>query len=151
VSSDGPQGDHPTVELNPAEVLAAVGEALYVWDIGGDGLTWTANAADVLKVADRAAIATGRTYVQILDPRNTQARFDAVVRSDRRDDATAYPTASSTACARPPARKRCGSRTPAAGSPVATASPRAPSAPCASSTIVTRKSSASSTSPDTTS
>jgi diguanylate cyclase (GGDEF)-like protein len=72
--------------LDATEILASVGEALYRWDIASDVLAWSANVGDVLLVRDRAAISTGRGYAQLLNADNVQARFDAVMRSDRRDD-----------------------------------------------------------------
>ena len=72
-------------KLDPTEILASVGEALYRWDIKTDTLVWSANVGDVLQVRDAAAISTGRTFAQFLEPDNVQARFEAVVRSDQRD------------------------------------------------------------------
>ena len=91
MSSDGPEGNHPTPQPDPAEILAAVGEALYVWDIAADVLSWSATASVVLGIADAAVLATGRGYAQVLEPGNAQARFDAIVRSDRRDDGKGVP------------------------------------------------------------
>lgn len=74
------------VPLDPAAILASVGEVAYDWRIDSDELRWSTNAADVLLIRDLAAIATGRGYAQILDADNAQARFDAVMKSDKRDD-----------------------------------------------------------------
>jgi diguanylate cyclase (GGDEF)-like protein len=40
----------------------------------------------VLRVTDIATISTGRRYAQLLDARNVQARFDAVMQTDQRDE-----------------------------------------------------------------
>jgi diguanylate cyclase (GGDEF)-like protein len=72
--------------LDASEILASVGEALYRWDVESDVLIWSANVGDVLLVRDPAAIATGHAYAHFLEPDNLQARFDAVIRSDRRDE-----------------------------------------------------------------
>ena len=45
----------PPARLDPSEILASVGEALYRWDVKNDDLTWSANAADVLLVRDIGA------------------------------------------------------------------------------------------------
>jgi len=66
-------------------ILASVGDALYQWDIESDVLSWSANAGDVLLVSDPAAIATGRAYAQLVEKDDSQARFDAVMRSEQRD------------------------------------------------------------------
>ena len=72
--------------LDATEILAAVGEALYQWDIESDALIWSANVLGVLRVKDIAPISTGRRYAQLLDAGNVQARFDAVMLTDQRDE-----------------------------------------------------------------
>jgi hypothetical protein len=72
--------------LDATEILASVGEALYRWDIESDVLLWSANAGDVLLVRAPETIALGRAYAQLLEPDNVQARFDAVVKSEQRDE-----------------------------------------------------------------
>ncbi len=90
VSSNGEAGRTPpsakAAALDAAEILASIGEAFYLWDIGSDRLTWSANVGDVLLVPDVEAISTGRGYAQILDPENHQSRLDAVTASDQRDE-----------------------------------------------------------------
>ncbi len=76
----------PSAQFDAAQILASVGEVAYDWRVDTDMLLWSANAADVLLIADVAAIATGRGYAQILEAENTQARFDAVMQSNKRDD-----------------------------------------------------------------
>jgi diguanylate cyclase (GGDEF)-like protein len=71
---------------NATEILASVGEALYCWDIGSDVLLWSANAGVVLRLADLDSIASGRAYAALLEADNVQSRFDAVIKSDQRDD-----------------------------------------------------------------
>ncbi len=73
-------------DLDAAQILASVGEVAYDWRIDSDVLLWGDNAADVLLIPDVAAISTGRGYAQILEAENAQARFDAVMQSDKRDD-----------------------------------------------------------------
>jgi len=73
------------------DVFAAIGEAPYEWQIASDALTWGANAADVLRVADPHLIATGRAFAKLLDPDNVQTRFDAVVRSSAADNGAGVP------------------------------------------------------------
>jgi diguanylate cyclase (GGDEF)-like protein len=76
----------PGAPFDAAQILAAVGEVAYDWRIDADILLWGNNAAEVLLVRDPAAISTGRGYAQILDAENAQARFDAVMQSNKRDD-----------------------------------------------------------------
>ncbi len=105
MSSNGPQDSSTVGRLNrtgeideasakaktvarfdATEILASIGEALYHWDIDSDILVWSANVGDVLLIRDPEAISTGRAYAQFLEADNLQARFDAVVRSDHRDE-----------------------------------------------------------------
>jgi diguanylate cyclase (GGDEF)-like protein len=73
-------------QLDAAAILASVGEVAYDWHIDTDALSWSANAAGVLLIRDVAAISSGRAYAQLLEADNAQARFDAVMQSDKRDD-----------------------------------------------------------------
>ena len=77
--------------LDAAEILASVGEALYRWDIKNDILTWSPNAAEVFLVADIGTIGSGRAYAQLFEPDNTQAPFDAIVKSVERDEGQGVP------------------------------------------------------------
>ncbi len=72
--------------LDAAEILAAVGEVAYDWRIDSDELLWSGNAGKALLIPDIAAISSGRAYAQLLEAENTQARFDIVAKSDKRDD-----------------------------------------------------------------
>jgi diguanylate cyclase (GGDEF)-like protein len=63
-----------------------VGEVAYDWRVDTDVLLWSANVADVLLVRDPSAMSTGRGYAQLLEAENAQARFDAVMQSNKRDD-----------------------------------------------------------------
>jgi hypothetical protein len=81
-----PSGPNVAAKLDAADILASVGAALYHWDIESDALVWSPNVLDVLRVADVATISTGRRYAQLLDAANVQARFDAVMQTDQRDE-----------------------------------------------------------------
>jgi diguanylate cyclase (GGDEF)-like protein len=87
LGADKPRGTTPpSPQFDAAQILASVGEAAYDWRIDTDVLLWGNNVADVLLVRDPAAISTGRGYAQILEAEHAQARFDAVMRSNKRDD-----------------------------------------------------------------
>ena len=77
--------------LDAAQILASVGEVAYDWRIDTDVLLWSGNAKDVLLICDMAAVSTGGGYAQLLEAENAQARFDAVMRSDKRDDGAGVP------------------------------------------------------------
>ena len=91
LTNTGPSDSFPgsgaaAAQLDAAQILASVGEAAYDWHIDTDVLLWSANAADVLLIRDLTAIASGRGYAQRLEAENAQARFDVVMKSDKRDD-----------------------------------------------------------------
>ncbi len=77
--------------LDAAEILTSVGEVAYDWHLDTDALLWSENAKDVLLIRDMAAVSTGRGYAQLLEAENAQARFDAVMQSDKRDDGNGVP------------------------------------------------------------
>jgi diguanylate cyclase (GGDEF)-like protein len=81
-----PSGTADRTGIDAAEILNSVGEVAYDWRIETDALHWGANAAAVLLIPDIATISTGRAYAQVLEAENAQARFDAVMQSDKRDD-----------------------------------------------------------------
>jgi diguanylate cyclase (GGDEF)-like protein len=81
-----PSGTAGRTGIDTAEILNSVGEVAYDWRIDTDALHWGANAAAVLLIPDIAAVSTGRAYAQVLEAENAQARFDAVMQSDKRDD-----------------------------------------------------------------
>lgn len=72
-------------------ILASVGEAAYEWRIATDCLTWSDNAAAVLGLADCEAIATNRGFARLLAPDTTETRFDAVMRTEARDEGQGVP------------------------------------------------------------
>lgn len=67
------------------EVLTAVGEAAYVWDVASDRLLWTAGAREVLGLSPHAAIDTATGYAATIDPEALTARREAVFGADRQD------------------------------------------------------------------
>ena len=79
-----PPSTVPSLDAN--QILASVGEVAYAWDIETDALQWSDNAGEVLLIRDLPALSTGRAFAQRLEADNAQARFDAIVRSDKRDD-----------------------------------------------------------------
>jgi diguanylate cyclase (GGDEF)-like protein len=72
--------------IDASQILASIGEVAYDWAIDSDALMWSANAKDVLLVPEIGAISSGRGYAQLLQAENAQARFDAVMQSDKRDE-----------------------------------------------------------------
>jgi diguanylate cyclase (GGDEF)-like protein len=80
-----------TPPLDTAQILASVGEVAYDWNIHTDALRWSPNVTEVLLLQSAETISTGRDYAQLLEAENAQARFDAVMQSDKRDDGQGVP------------------------------------------------------------
>jgi diguanylate cyclase (GGDEF)-like protein len=91
IAAAGPDEIPAPAPLDPTEILASVGAALYRWDIKNDVLTWSPNAGDVLLVREPGSIGRGRAYAQLLEPDNAQAPFDVIVTSAQRDDGQGVP------------------------------------------------------------
>jgi diguanylate cyclase (GGDEF)-like protein len=87
---ESPVGTKPA-KLDAAEIFAAIGDVPYDWRIASDVLLWGRNVGAVLKIRDSDAIATGRGYAQFLHPESRQGRFDAVMRSQERDEGSGVP------------------------------------------------------------
>jgi diguanylate cyclase (GGDEF)-like protein len=68
-----------------AAISAAVGEAVYVWDIASDNLRWSPNAGALLGVPTLAGIGTGRGFAGSLDPENAANRYDVIFGSGTND------------------------------------------------------------------
>ena len=75
-----------TARLDANQILASIGEVAYDWHIDSDQLLWSSNAGEVLLIRDIATVSSGRAYAELLGVENAQARCDAVMRSDKRDD-----------------------------------------------------------------
>lgn len=65
-------------------ILRSTGHAAYHWDLDTDRLTWKEGAGEVFGAAV-AAIGSGRSFAQHVDAEAGQNRFDAVMRSGKRD------------------------------------------------------------------
>jgi diguanylate cyclase (GGDEF)-like protein len=74
-----------------AQILASVGEVAYEWHIDTDVVRWSPNVENVLLVRSAELVATGHDYAQLLEAENAQARLEAVMHSEKRDDGHGVP------------------------------------------------------------
>ena len=88
---DDRKSDASAAPAGPASILTSIGLVPYDWRIDTDSLTWGANAAEVLQIADVAQISTGRGYASFLDSENASTRYDAVMQSSGRDLGAGFP------------------------------------------------------------
>jgi diguanylate cyclase (GGDEF)-like protein len=77
--------------FDPAAIMASIGEVPYDWSIDSDGLAWGPNATKVLMVGSLASISSGRNYAALLAPDAATSRFDAVMKSEARDNGSGVP------------------------------------------------------------
>ncbi|MGB6539152.1 MAG: EAL domain-containing protein [Xanthobacteraceae bacterium] len=81
----------PSGTLDTAPIVASVGVVAYEWHIDTDALLWSPNVKDVLLVRNLETVSSGHSYAQLMLAENTQARFDAVKQSDKRDEGRGVP------------------------------------------------------------
>ena len=72
--------------IDPSEIFASVGEVAYQWRLDTGAILWGGNAASVLALRDGSAIATGRGYGALVDPKSGRTRDDAVMHSTVKDE-----------------------------------------------------------------
>jgi diguanylate cyclase (GGDEF)-like protein len=90
-NDDKPDSAARDSHFDAASILASIGEVPYEWHVDTDVLLWGGNVADVLRISDAAAIATGRGYGLFLDPDNLQNRFDVIGRATGIDQGSGVP------------------------------------------------------------
>lgn len=84
------QCDIAPLDLDTA--MAAAGVAAYRWEIAGDRIAWSANAADILG-CEPALAASGKAFAARLDHDNFTSRYDVVMHSKRVDAGDGVPYA----------------------------------------------------------
>lgn len=92
----GPFGGSADAEVLPPEVesealdlvgiLSSIEETAYIWDCGNDRIEWESNAAEVLRVDDPAAIASGQDFHSLIAAEHIARRIEAI--SNRLSDET---------------------------------------------------------------
>ena len=65
-----------------ADILASLGQASFVWDIGSDRLTWSENAASVFADIPAEALASGAEFAKLIEPARS-IRQDALTHGHR--------------------------------------------------------------------
>ena len=76
--------------LDPIDVMTAMGEVVYDWNIETDRLSWGANAASIFGAMSGSVPASGTAFANCLD-RGGQSRFDAVFDSPGQDRGEGVP------------------------------------------------------------
>ncbi len=68
----------PESVLDPRAVLTSIGEVIYDWNVETDALAWSANACEVLGIADSTAIATGAAFALMTEPGSGITRNETI-------------------------------------------------------------------------
>ncbi len=77
--------------LDLPELLAAVGEAAYVWDVPTDRIDWTGAAHDILGLTPATEIGSATAFALLLDPEALTSRREAVFGAQRTDEGEGVP------------------------------------------------------------
>jgi diguanylate cyclase (GGDEF)-like protein len=85
------RNDEPEGPASLRAVLSSIGETLYDWDLASDRITWGANAAAMLRVANISVLGTGRGYAYRVVRDSGTPRYDVVTRSADRDTGHGVP------------------------------------------------------------
>lgn len=90
-TASAPAPRRASASFDPSDIMTSIGEVPYEWTIVTDTIAWGSNAAEILIVRDPEAIATGRAFAKLTNSDKTLTRFDAVMKSARRDDGQGVP------------------------------------------------------------
>ena len=63
---------------NASDILASLGQASFVWEIGSDRLVWSENAASVFADIPAQSLATGAEFAKLIEPARA-IRNDALI------------------------------------------------------------------------
>jgi diguanylate cyclase (GGDEF)-like protein len=85
-----PAASAPAI-LDADAIFAAIDEVPYAWRIDSDALAWGANVGAVLPRLDPAALASGRAYAQLVDPRSGASRAEVFLRAGAYDTGMGVP------------------------------------------------------------
>src|ERR1019366_511870 len=91
--------------LDPDAIFAAIGDVPYEWRIDTDALAWGANLRAVLGTLDPAALTSGKSYAQLIDPQSGSPRFSAIMRPGLRDQGAGPPPLVQSALQAPAAQE----------------------------------------------
>jgi diguanylate cyclase (GGDEF)-like protein len=71
-------GDQPGTGMNLVDILSAVEETAYIWDIASDRIDWESNATQVLGLHNYASILTGAGFSSLVASEHANRRMQAI-------------------------------------------------------------------------
>jgi len=72
------RGGSVNTKLNLVDILSAVEETAYIWDIRTDQIEWESNAGNVFGISDLRSIATGSGFQQLIASEHVNRRAQAI-------------------------------------------------------------------------
>lgn len=81
----------PVTALDPRAVLTSIGEVIYDWNVETDALAWSANACEVLGIADPGSIATGAAFALMAEPGSGINRNETISLARETDEGVGIP------------------------------------------------------------
>jgi hypothetical protein len=94
----------PQAQETLKDILASLGQAAFVWDIAGDAIVWSGNAASVFADIPLEALASASEFAKLIEPSRT-IRTEALSHAPPARSDEGVLTGSNMACALPPPRR----------------------------------------------
>ncbi len=81
----------PPTQIDPRAILSSIGEAVYDWDIGSDGISWSGNVLALFGMAEIERLATGSSFNKLVDPISPTTRQEAILLCEGQDSGGGVP------------------------------------------------------------
>ncbi len=77
--------------LDLHNILTAISETAYHWDIKSDQMIWAENSTHVLMQPDMMSLASGSAFNLLIDPDHSATRYDCIALSENQDKGKGVP------------------------------------------------------------
>ena len=91
ITAPAPTSAPPVPPVALESVLNSIGELVYFWDLVTDRITWTGNLVRTLGILGEVDLSTGIAFGDRLSPESVVSRYEAIVKSDRKDEGDGVP------------------------------------------------------------
>ena len=91
ITAPAPTSAPPVPHVALESVLNSIGELVYFWDLVTDRITWTGNLVRTLGILGEVDLSTGIAFGDRLSPESVVSRYEAIVKSDRKDEGDGVP------------------------------------------------------------
>ncbi len=91
IGATDPAPPPPILVPQVEAVLNSIGELIYVWDIVTDRLSWTGDLANTLGSLGEVDLASGLAFGDRMSPESVVSRYEAIVKSGRKDEGDGVP------------------------------------------------------------